>query len=201
VALARALARDPDVLLLDEPLAALDAPTRATVRGELHDLLAELRLPAILVTHDHRDAIALADRVGIVVDGALRQLGTPRELAAAPADPFVAAFLGANVLHGRADGGTVVLDDGRVVRCPAAATGRVALVIQPWALGVATEAPADGRGLAATISGVEPEGDRARVRLGALTAEVPAATATGLHRGQRVWAVFDPADARVLPAG
>src|SRR5207302_6161843 len=76
VALARALARRPRVLLLDEPMAALDPHTRAAVRGELHDLLRELALPTLLVTHDFEDAAALADRIGVLSEGRLRQLGT-----------------------------------------------------------------------------------------------------------------------------
>src|SRR5439155_24581104 len=74
VALASALARDPAVLLLDEPLAALDAHTKAQVRGELRELLQELALPTLLVTHDYEDAAALADEVGVLVAGTLRQL-------------------------------------------------------------------------------------------------------------------------------
>ena len=119
VALARALARDPAVLLLDEPLSALDAHTRGVVRSELAELLAELRLPTLLVTHDFEDAAALADRVGVIVDGRILQLGGAAELLAAPADAFVASFTGANLLHGTArpgaDGLTeVVLDAGGV---------------------------------------------------------------------------------------
>ena len=79
VALARALARDPQVLLLDEPLSALDAHTKTTVRAELHELLAGLDIPVLLVTHDFEDAAALADRVGVLVDGKLRQSGTASE--------------------------------------------------------------------------------------------------------------------------
>ena len=78
VALARALARDPAVLLLDEPMAALDAHTRAGVRAELQELLRELDLPAILVTHDFEDAAALADRVGVIAEGKVLQLGCRR---------------------------------------------------------------------------------------------------------------------------
>jgi ABC-type sulfate/molybdate transport systems ATPase subunit len=116
VALARALARDPEVLLLDEPPSALDAHTRAVVRDELAELLAQLALPALLVTHDFEDAAALAQRVAVVVDGRVRQTGTPAQLVAAPADAFVVAFTG----------GTVVpLPDGR---------GRLA--VHPWELGV-----------------------------------------------------------------
>ena len=100
VALARALARDPRVLLLDEPLSALDAHTRASVRVELHGLLRELGLPTVLVTHDFEDAAALADRVGVLVEGRILQLASPADLVAAPADAFVASFTGANLLHG-----------------------------------------------------------------------------------------------------
>jgi molybdate transport system ATP-binding protein len=180
VALARALARDPAVLLLDEPLAALDAHTRAVVRDELADLLAELRLPAIVVTHDARDATALADRVGVLVDGEIRQLGPPSELLDAPADPFVAAFTGANVVHGLVDG--------------------AAVAVQPWAVRVVTAQPvADGAWVVAgTIDGVEREGPRARVRLGAVTADMPVQDAVELRRGQHAWATFAAPDAHVL---
>jgi molybdate transport system ATP-binding protein len=94
VALARALARGPRVLLLDEPLSALDPHTRDVVREELMGHLGELALPTLLVTHDVADAIALADRVGVIRDGRIIQLGTPAELAAAPADEFVARVFG-----------------------------------------------------------------------------------------------------------
>jgi molybdate transport system ATP-binding protein len=104
VALARALARDPEILLLDEPLAALDAHTKIDVRAELQQLLAGLEIPTLLVTHDFEDAAALAGHVGVLVEGRLRQEGTPAELVAQPADPFVASFTGANLLHGQPDG-------------------------------------------------------------------------------------------------
>ena len=93
VALARALARDPAVLLLDEPLSALDAHTRAIVRRELAELLAELALPTLLVTHDFRDAAVLADRAGVLVAGSLRQLGAVQEVARMPCDDEVAAIV------------------------------------------------------------------------------------------------------------
>jgi ABC-type spermidine/putrescine transport systems, ATPase components len=102
VALARALARDPGVLLLDEPLSALDANTRLTVRGELQELLREFGLPTLLVTHDFEDAASLADTLGVLVDGTLRQLASAQEMVANPADGFVASFTGANLLRGTA---------------------------------------------------------------------------------------------------
>ena len=107
------------MLLLDEPLSALDAHTKVAVRGELQELLREFGLPTLLVTHDYEDAVAVADRIGVIVDGRLRQLGTPEELLAEPADAFVASFIGANVVRGRATTSQssqlteVVLDDRR----------------------------------------------------------------------------------------
>jgi molybdate transport system ATP-binding protein len=94
VALARALARDPEVLLLDEPLSALDPHTRDVVRHELAGHLKEFALPTLLVTHDVADALALADRVGVVRDGRIVQMGTAEELAENPADEFVARVFG-----------------------------------------------------------------------------------------------------------
>src|SRR4051812_8541930 len=134
VALARALARSPRVLLLDEPMAALDPHTRGTVRAELHDLLRELSLPTLLVTHDFEDAAALANRVGVLADGRLRQLGTAADLLGAPADPFVARLAGANVLSGvaaRAPNGltAVLLDDGPTVYAADVASGRTEVVV------------------------------------------------------------------------
>src|SRR5262249_2537329 len=119
VALARALAREPGVLLLDEPLSALDAHTKVAVRGELQELLREVGRPTLLVTHDYEDAASLADQVGVIVDGKLRQLASPKEMVARPADGFVASFTGANLLHGTARPHGVMtaitLDSGEVI--------------------------------------------------------------------------------------
>src|SRR5256885_6367398 len=132
VALARAIARDPGVLLLDEPLSALDAHTKAAVRGELQELLRELALPTLLVTHDYEDAASLADEVGVIVDGRLRQLASPQELVARPADAFVASFTGANLLHGTAgrsadDLTRVQLESGDVIYSTDVAEGFVSV--------------------------------------------------------------------------
>ena len=207
VALARALARDPKVLLLDEPLAALDPHTRAHVREELHGLLREVALPTILVTHSFEDAAALADRVGVLVEGRLLQLGPPQELVAAPADTFVASFAGGNVLHGTARPGarglTEVEVDGATLYSTDAAEGPVTLVVYPWEIALARAAPADS-----AVNHVEGEirslvslGNRVRVRVGPLTAEVTAASAErlGLAAGQRVVASFKATGARLLP--
>ena len=208
VALARALARDPAVLLLDEPMAALDAHTRAAVRAELQEILRELALPTILVTHDFEDAAALADRVGVIADGRVLQVGAPDELVAAPADAFVASFTGGNLLHGFArptrEGLTeVVLDGGAVVFSTDRAEGRVGVVVYPWEVSIAHTPAADSalNHVSAPISSVVTIGNRARVRVGPLVGEVTAASVErlGLERGDIVVASFKATGARLVP--
>jgi molybdate transport system ATP-binding protein len=208
VALARALARDPAVLLLDEPMAALDAHTRAAVRAELQELLRDLALPTILVTHDFEDAAALADRVGVIADGRILQHGTPDELVAAPGDAFVASFTGGNLLHGFArptrEGLTeVVLDGGAVVFSTDSAEGRVGVVVYPWEVSIAHAAAADSalNHVSAPISSLTTIGNRVRVRVGPLVGEVTSTSAErlGLERGQVVIASFKATGARLVP--
>ena len=210
VALARALAREPDVLLLDEPLAALDAATRTAVREELRPILREQRLPTLLVTHDYLDAAALADRVGVIVEGRIVQLGTAAELAAAPASPFVAEFTGGNVLQGLARPGAngltaVTLEDGTEIASADAASGSVGVVVHPWEVTLAREAPLDSslNHVSGPIASVVPVGNRLRVRVGPLVAEVTAASAErlGLRPGERVVASFKATGTRLLPLG
>jgi molybdate transport system ATP-binding protein len=210
VALARALARDPRVLLLDEPMAALDPHTRGAVRAELHDLLRDFALPTLLVTHDFEDAAALADRVGVLVDGRLRQLGTPGDLLGAPADPFVAQLAGANVLAGvaapAASGLTaVLLDDGPMIYATDAVQGRADVVVYPWDVSLAREAPDDSalNHIADEIVSLTPLGNRTRVRLRTLTAEITASSAERLElvAGQAIVASFKATQARLLSRG
>jgi putative spermidine/putrescine transport system ATP-binding protein len=122
VALARALAVKPSVLLLDEPLSALDARIRQRLRAEIRAIQQALRITTIYVTHDQEEALSISDRVVVMRDGRVEQVGTPSEIYNRPATPFVASFIGAiNVLEG------TVLDDegGRVsVNGCALATGR-----------------------------------------------------------------------------
>ena len=207
VALARALARDPAVLLLDEPLAALDAHTRAEVRGELSELLAALDLPTLLVTHDYEDAAALADEVGVVVDGRLRQLAPPAELVARPRDAFVASLTGANLLHGNATFAheltEVVLVTGERLFSTDEARGEVGVVVYPWEIAVAREPAHDSalnvvRGEAGSVFEL---GNRVRVRIGPVTAEVTAGSAARLElaRGGVAYATFKATGTRLVP--
>ncbi|WP_257300472.1 ABC transporter ATP-binding protein [Haloarchaeobius sp. FL176] len=102
VALARTLAADPDALLLDEPLSSLDAPIRRRLRLELHDLFASLDIPVVYVTHDQRTASALGDRIAVLHDGRVEQVGRSADVLERPATPFVARFTGSeNVLDAR----------------------------------------------------------------------------------------------------
>ena len=208
VALARAIAREPQVLLLDEPLSALDAHTRDAVRGELRDLLAALHLPTILVTHDFEDAAALADRVGVLVEGRLLQIGTPSELVAAPADPFVARFTGATLLHGvaEADAGgltRVALDVGGTAWTTDPGVGRVAIAIHPWEVAVSRTVPVDSmlNHISAPIDSLVTIGNRVRVRVGPLAGEITSGSAErlGLREGDVVVASFKATAARLIP--
>ncbi|HEY0154317.1 MAG TPA: ABC transporter ATP-binding protein [Longimicrobium sp.] len=155
VALARALAPEPPLLLLDEPLSNLDAALRERTRTEIRALLKELGMTAVFVTHDQEEAFALSDRIAVLNGGRLQQLGTPEELYARPANPFVASFLGrANFFAATvesAEGGMLLcrLESGqrwRAVRADGAGAGSaVRLMVRPEAMSV-TGAP-DGDAL------------------------------------------------------
>jgi molybdate transport system ATP-binding protein len=209
VALARALARDPDVLLLDEPLSALDTHTKAGVRSQLNDVLRGLGIPVLLVTHDFEDAAALADQVGVVVDGELRQIGAPGELVAQPSDPFVASFTGANLLNGygeRAAGVTRVrLLDGTVVTTADEARGDVVLAVYPWDITISTVPPNDSAMnlISAPIRGIAELGNRIRVSIGPVSAEITADSLRrlGLDVGQPAFASFKATGTRVVANG
>ena len=208
VALARAVARDPKVLLLDEPTAALDAHTRAGVRAELEELLRELGLPTLLVTHDFEDAAALADRVGVIVEGELRQVAPPAELVAAPADGFVASLAGGTLLDGVARAAEhglteVRLAGGATLYSTDEAAGPVSVLVYPWevSLGLAPVADSALNHLRGAVASVAPVGNRVRVRVGDLTAEVTAASAErlALGVGKPVVASFKATATRLLP--
>jgi molybdate transport system ATP-binding protein len=207
VALARALALQPAMLLLDEPLSALDAHTKATVRTELHELLRDLALPTILVTHDFEDAAALADRVGVIVDGRILQTGTAAELVASPKDAFVASFTGATLLEGTASHAAnglteVVLDAGGTAWSTDPGSGRVGLAVYPWEVSLSHDMPADSavNHIRATVASIVPLGNRTRIRVGPIVAEVTAASAERLclREGDVAVASFKATATRVL---
>lgn len=186
VAIARAVASSPDVLLLDEPLSALDAVTKRRVAAELARTLAELRLPTILVSHDLGDVAGLAERVAVIDAGRIVQTGTTAELLRCPASAFVAAFVGTNYFAGEAKrvaGLTeITLDAGGLVMSERHASGRVGVVVQPWHVSLGDPADVDPgvNALTGPITSITPYGSRIRVTLASsppIVADVPAQAA------------------------
>ncbi len=213
VALARALGPAPDVLLLDEPLSALDAGTRNEASRRLAEVLADLGRPAVLVTHDFAEAALLAGEVAVMDRGAIVQRGSPATLSSTPASAFVAGFTGAVILSGAArpaPGGLTVVDltGGGSVTSADVATGPVSVAVYPWEIslepaGTAAETSAINH-LDTTVTSVTVIGNRARVGLAApqlLAAEVTAASVErlGLGPGVRVVASFKATATRLVP--
>jgi molybdate transport system ATP-binding protein len=212
VAVARALARKPRVLLLDEPLSALDARTRASAARELAGVLRDVEVPALLVTHDFAEAAQLGDRVGVIDAGRVVQEGTPSELAAAPRSAFVADFTGAVVLTGVAqrlpDGLTsVALDGGGTVTSTDVFEGPVAMSVYPWEIAIEPGAePPHGstqNRLAAKVLSVTTVGNRVRVSLAGpqpMAAEITldSAERLGLRPGTEVTAAWKATATRLV---
>ncbi|AYV26277.1 Putative 2-aminoethylphosphonate import ATP-binding protein PhnT [Streptomyces sp. ADI95-16] len=198
VALARALAARPRLLLLDEPLAALDQTTRARVRHTLRTHLAEFGGVCLIVTHDPVEAVSLADRVLVLADGQTLQDAPPVEVARHPRSPWVARMLGRNAWQGTAsDGGLALAAGGRLVLAEELPDGVPALaIIAPEAVSVHRERPAGSpRNVwPGTVREITALGSRLRVLIGSaeapdLVAEITpdAAAELGLADGVRVW--------------
>jgi molybdate transport system ATP-binding protein len=196
VALARALASDPKLLLLDEPLAALDAGTRVEVRRELRRHLSGFAGSAVLVTHDPVDAYTLADRVIIIEQGEVVQDGTFVEIAAHPRSPYVAELVGVNMLKGSMMGGLFAVDGGATLIVAALdIDGPAVAIIRPQAVSLHIDRPEGSQRNTwkATVIDVDRRADRVRARLQGpiqLTAEITAAAAEsmGIKVGSQLWA-------------
>jgi molybdate transport system ATP-binding protein len=207
VALARALATEPRLLLLDEPLAALDAGTRGEVRRDLRRHLATFDGVRLLVTHDPVDAYALADRVVILEGGRVVQTGTLADVTAQPRSRYIADLVGINLLAGTAEDGAITTATGGRIVPAERVDGPAFAVIQPHAVALYL-APPDGspRNVwAATVADIDRQADRVRVRLdGAvpLVAEItPAALDDlALHPGDRLWASVKATEITTYPA-
>jgi molybdate transport system ATP-binding protein len=207
VALARTLAVDPEILLLDEPLAALDARTRVAVRRDLRRFLADFAGTTILVTHDPVDAYVLADRVVVMENGSVTQTGTLNEITARPASRYVAELVGTNLLRGTGRGFALVLDAGSVLTVADECEGSVLATVAPEAITLhANEPKSSARNhWATTVTAVESLGGRVRVQLGdpiPLVAEVTPAAATelNLRDGAQVWASVKATEIVTYPA-
>jgi molybdate transport system ATP-binding protein len=208
VALARALATDPRLLLLDEPLAALDVGTRASVRRDLRQHLDSFEGVRLLVTHDPVDAYALADRVVILDGGAVVQVGTLAEVTAHPRSRYVADLVGVNLVTGIVADGVLTTPAGTHVVIADAPDGPSFAVIRPHSIALVRE-PLVGssprntwRG---TVFDIDRLGDRVRVGIDgafSLTAEITVASldALGIRPGDDIHASVKATDIEVYPA-
>jgi molybdate transport system ATP-binding protein len=215
VAMARALVTDPRLLLLDEPLAALDVSIKTNVRRLLRDVLNKSNAANVLVTHDLLDAVALGDRMIVIENGGVVQTGTPAEVTARPRSQYVADLTGVNLLRGTAHGTLLELDGGGQLTCAAPAAGPVLAVIAPARVSVARDRPApqprarqeeqeEENTWSGQISAVDLMGDRVRVHVDgtpAITAEVQPAVVDELKLddGGKIWASVSSSDISVYP--
>ncbi len=200
VALARAVAIRPGILLLDEPLTALDAALRERLRNELNRLLRALGITAIYVTHDQAEAMELGDRVVVMRKGAIAQIGSPREIYFAPKDRFVAEFIGAaNIVESAIESGQLVLPGGRLpVGCGSELPAALAM-IRPETIGIVVLGAAP---LSGTIDSVSFVGDRQRLIVSGaahkpLTVDAP--NTIQAKPGERVGLLIPPDAIRLLP--
>jgi molybdate transport system ATP-binding protein len=206
VAMARALVTDPKLLLLDEPLAALDVSTKTDVRRLLRATLRQSSAANILVTHDLLDAVALGDRMVVIENGGIVQAGTPATVTARPRSKYVADLTGVNLLHGTARGTVIDLDGGGQLICADSVTGPVFAVIAPAAVSVHRQQPdAAAQNLwRGAVGDIDLMGDRVRVRIdGAptITAEVPPSAVDELKLDDEgeLWASVSPTAVTVYP--
>jgi molybdate transport system ATP-binding protein len=207
VALARALATEPKLLLLDEPLAALDARTRLDTRAQLRGHLSSFAGATVLVTHDPLDALMLADRLVIIEDGRIVQTGDAATITAQPRTDYVARLVGLNLYRGHASGTSVALPDGFVLVTASALDGDVFVAFPPSAVALyATQPSGSPRNTwQATVTAVARHGDALRVELAGplpVAADVTPAAAVqlGLEPGREVWASLKATEATAYPA-
>jgi molybdate transport system ATP-binding protein len=210
VALARALATDPRLLLLDEPLAALDARTRLLVRGELRRHLAEFGGATVVVTHDPVDAAVLADRLVVIERGRVVQTGSPMDVARRPRTDYVARLVGLNLLAGVASGHRVTTPGGGTVQLARSATGPVNVAFRPAAVSLFLRQP-DGspRNVwPGRVNSIEPHGDGVRIEItgvpepgSSILAEItPAAVASlGVTPGSELWTSVKASEIDIYP--
>ncbi len=210
VALARALAKMPKLLLLDEPLAALDRKLREETRVELTGIQARLGTTFLVVTHDQEEALGMASRIAVMNRGHLVQTGPPAEIYERPGSRFVADFVGAvNLFDGEVGTGrnaVVIPDCDASIPLPIVATApagsRLTLALRPEKLRLSPEHPA-GFALAATIASVDYQGGQSTIHLttpsgSRLRAHLPSPAALALPRDTAIWASWLPDDAVAL---
>jgi molybdate transport system ATP-binding protein len=209
VALARALAPNPALLLLDEPMAALDATTRNEVRRDLRRHLATFPGVRVLVTHDPVDAAVLGDHIIVLDNGRVAQTGTPAEITARPRTRWVAELTGTNLFAGTVDNdGTIdVNGGGTLIAADHLRAGAVFAVVHPRAVTLHRQRPEGSarNSWPGHITTVEPVGDRYRIRVDAAPPVVAEVTATAVHDlgltdGTALWITVKATEIDVYPA-
>jgi molybdate transport system ATP-binding protein len=207
VALARALATHPRLLLLDEPMAALDVATRGSVRHQLRNHLLEFEGSCVMVTHDVLDAAAIADRLVIIEAGRVTQQGTLKDVTTRPRTGYVAELMGLNLIRGRATGTELVIDGGMTLLTASPAHGAMLAVIAPRDVALYLDRPSGSPRNAwqTRVAEVHLMGDRARVLLDkplCVAAEITtlALAELGLTEGESVWASVKATQIDVYPA-
>ncbi len=214
VALARALVLEPEILLLDEPLAALDLPTRRAVRGELRRLLGELSCVSVFVTHSPAEALAFGERIAVLESGRVSQQGPREELLLEPRTRYIADFLGTNLFRARVsrreESGLTCLaaEGGEILAAECDLGDEVFAVVDPRDVTISIERPTSSaqnvlRGPVEEIQPEPPHGDRLRVSLATrppLVAELTRAAAErlGLGAGTEVYASFKATGVRLF---
>jgi molybdate transport system ATP-binding protein len=207
IALARALAPTPRLLLLDEPLAALDASTRQELRGDLRSHLAAPDRATVLVTHDPLDAMVLADRIVVIESGRIAQAGTAVEITRMPRTDYIARLVGLNLYRGMSWEHTVTLDGDLTITTDNRVNGPAYVAFPPSAVALFRSRP-DGsprNTWHATVAGLERHGDNVRVRLDgpiSVAADVTAAAVAELELapGVTVWAAVKATETHAYPA-
>jgi molybdate transport system ATP-binding protein len=206
VALARAMVTDPRLLLLDEPLAAMDAVSRRDLRRDLRRHLASFDGTRLLVTHDPLEAMTMADRLVVLEGGRITQTGTPAEVSAQPRSRYVAELVGVNLFRGHAAGHTVRLAAGATLVAADGHDGEVFAAIHPHAVALHRHPPEGSprNVLAGTAETLETAGDRVRVQVAGtvpIIAEVTPAAAGELRLadGGPVWASIKATEITIYP--
>ena len=212
VAVARALVTEPDVLVLDEPLAAVDAEARPHLRRVIGEYLDAFDGAAIIITHDAPEAFMLADRVVILEGGVVTHEGSATDIRLRPATPYAAEIAGVNIVHGVASGGLLQAGRHRLQLSDSTVSGPVVAIIKPTSIQLHRNQPeGSARNVwETTVVGVEPIGDTVRVATSdpfGLTVEVTTAGAseTSIAVGARVWVSIKATEIRTTamesPAG
>jgi putative spermidine/putrescine transport system ATP-binding protein len=202
VAIARALARSPKLFLLDEPLSALDAKLREAMQVELRQLQRQLGITTVVVTHDQREAMTMADLVIVMGEGRIRQAGSPMDLYRRPSDAFVAAFIGStNLLEAKADGAGAIVPGGRIPGLTIPSGGDIRLSVRPEDIRLV---PVEGASIRGRVGFVRDLGASIEIFITAGDQEIVAVTTPRdrpeLREGTEIGLAIAPEDCVVLAA-